>query len=423
MDTRIIAYLLVAAMAIAAICKPITPASAQIKPNSQQQSADLASQLRQDEQALKALQDRGQITPEQAAYLKQLYDSKNDFKTLVEAEEMKLDTKIDANESKFDSKLGQSDALTKAQISQLQTDFSQEEKRLADTEMSIRSNYFTVFGTVLAVISLLAALGGYIMKEIVLRDVSKKANLRINEIIKRADLKTNEMIGRANASITQRMEQTSITESYISIADTCYRIIRPIWENYEKDYLKFLSGEATADKTFFREVRLARLFSWRGLSILRENKIPDGNSQNARVVRIYAGLVNNFVYHETAELLCEGDVLTPEMRTARTNRVIIEADECLKLSKNGLLFAHDRTEWYNLQETAAFSLIKLGDEISQREGRRILAKVFAGYVPGPEFTPAPRGWLAEIWDAYFGSDDGTPQNRLGLGLDPIPPRP
>jgi hypothetical protein len=186
--------------------------------------------------------------------------------------------------------------------------------------------------------------------------------------------------------------------------------------------LKFLSDEAVGDKTFFREVRLARLFSWRGLSILGENKIPDGNIQSARIVRIYAGLVNNFVYHETAELLCEGDVLTPEVRTARANRVITEADECLKLSKNGLLLAHDRTEWYNLQETAAFSLIKLGDELSQREGRRILAKMFAGYVPGPQFTPAPQSWLEEIW-AYFRGDDGTPQNRLGLGLDPIPPRP
>jgi hypothetical protein len=168
----------------------------------------LISELKQDEQAIKILQDRGQITPEQDAYLRQLYDSKNDFKTLVEAEEMKLNTKIDANESAFVSKLGQSDAATKAQISQLQTDFNQEEKRLADTETSIWSNYFTVFGTVLAVISLLAALGGYIMKEIVLRDVSRKANLRINEIIKKADLRTKEMVGRADESITQRMEQT-----------------------------------------------------------------------------------------------------------------------------------------------------------------------------------------------------------------------
>jgi hypothetical protein len=158
---------------------------------------------------------------------------------------------------------------------------------------------------------------------------------------------------------------------------------------------------------------------------LRENNILDGQNQNARLVRIYAGLVNNFVYHETADLLCEGDRLEPEIRQKRIERVITEADECLKLSKSDLLLTHERTEWYNLQETAAFAFMRLGDDSLRREGRRIIAKIFAGDTPRQEFSAAPAEWLRDIWDEYFTRDDATglAHNYLGLDIDPIPARP
>ncbi len=189
-----------------------------------QPSVSIASQIERDEKEIKSLQDRpslspeqteyikklydnrssqerSALTPEQAEYIKNLYGNRNDFRTLLEAEA-----------TRTNAKLSQADSEMTAQLERIERDFTLEEKKLADTETSIWNNYFTVFGTILTIMGVLSAIGGYLMKEIVLRNVLDVANARIKDVIGKADGSIKEVMDKADASIRERIEKTSIFE-------------------------------------------------------------------------------------------------------------------------------------------------------------------------------------------------------------------
>jgi hypothetical protein len=225
---------------------------------------------------------------------------------------------------------------------------------------------------------------------------------------------------KATESTKHLIEGTAIYESNISIADAFYRLIHPLWEIYEKDYQKFLQDQFLGihgkSDNFIRDVRLAKLFARRGLLIVKENSVQERMSVHERTTRVYAALLNNFVYHETAEIICSASI-----DPRRIDKVIQDASECLKISKNEMLFDNAGTEWYTLHETVGGTFIRLGDASLKREGRKIMSDLFSGKTPGLKFKKPPSEWLQDIWDECFFKDAGGVQrDQLGLGSIPRP---
>lgn len=68
--------------------------------------------------------------------------------------------------------------------------------------------------------------------------------------------------------------------------------------------------------------------------------------------------------------------------------------------------------WYNLYETAAFTLIKFGNQTSQKNGRQIIRDLFNGKTPGSEFDAPPVEWLKWIQEAYFPVSTDPSSGRL-----------
>jgi hypothetical protein len=379
------------------------------------QITQLDGQLKKDEAAIKALQERqsvpveqaeylqhlynsrndqshSAITEEQAAYIKTLYENRADFKTLFAAE----DTKLNAEDTKVNAKLAQADSDVKATVNGFEKNVTQE---VADIRTWLWTNYFTVFGVLLTAMGLFALIGGILVRQMVLERVLEAANERIKHII----------------------EGTAIYESYISIADAFYRLIHPIWELYEKDYQRFLRDQflnapGSSDK-FIRDVRLAKLFARRGLAIVKENSVQERMNKHQRATCVYAALLNNFVYHETAEILCSPSAVILQ---DRVDKVLLDASECLKISKNEMLFDNAGTEWYTFHETVGTTFIRLGDGSVKREGRKIMADLFVGKTPGAKFKKPPIEWLQYIWDECFFMENGAHQDPLGLGNIPRP---
>jgi hypothetical protein len=115
MNARLLSFFFAVVIAISS--QSITGTAAQQSaPNSQQKTVDIATQLKQEEEAIKSLEDRPQVTPEQALYLRKIYDSRNDFKTVIDAEDGKFTAKIDANDAKLEAKIDQLDSYNRAQI-------------------------------------------------------------------------------------------------------------------------------------------------------------------------------------------------------------------------------------------------------------------------------------------------------------------
>jgi hypothetical protein len=392
-------------------------AAAVYHPSSQLAPA-VASQLTQIETQLKELQERPTlsldqyqyinklydnrtnadhwpITQEQADYLKNLYDNKNDFKTLLEAE----DKKLDAEEVKFSTKVLQDENDTKGKIDGFEKTLMEAETKYSDTKSSIWNNYFTVFGTILAVFGTFSAIGWLLLKDKILKD----------------------LLENANAQIRGTIEETAIYEADVSIADAFYRLIDPIWQIYEKDYQKFLREKFLTrqgdSKNFIRDVRLAKLFARRGLNIVDQKSVQERMDDHERATCVHAGLINNFVYHETAEILCSPAPAGQD----RIDKVLTEANECLKMSKNEMVYNNEGTEWFACHETVASTFIRLGDASLQRQGRKIMSDVLTGKTPGPKFKKPPVEWLQYIWDECFFKDaNGVRQDPLGLGNIPRP---
>jgi hypothetical protein len=74
------------------------------------------------------------------------------------------------------------------------------------------------------------------------------------------------------------------------------------------------------------------------------------------------------------------------------------AELCIRLSK-------DRQAregyWFELRETAAFAMVKMGNQGTKEYGRTLIGDLLAGKTPGEGFAAAPKSWRQTRWDEYF----------------------
>jgi hypothetical protein len=143
--------------------------------------------------------------------------------------------------------------------------------------------------------------------------------------------------------------------------------------------------------------------------------IPEVEAERKRHPRAliaYVKLKNHWVYHRTAELICmqrEGSTVSQEM----TDALIDCADECVRLARDprvGVL-------WYQLYETAAFAMLRFGNEASQERGRKLIRQLFAGSLPNKDLPAPSVEWLRERFDEYCPKDENdNPTDPWGLNV-------
>jgi len=301
-----------------------------------------------------------------------------------------------------ETKISLSDSANKVELEKLRNDITQEEKKLADSELSLSGHYFSILGLLLTIVfaiaSLIGALVGYVMKGFVTEAVLKEVTVDLRKQI---------------SGIVRAESRASIGEAYTLL-------VQPWWENYEPQYQRFLRGESKVDMVYLRhDILIAKRLTERGLDVLNREFIEKHIDTIPRAFCTYALLVNNLVYHETANLLCNGE--TRASSIFRVDALISKAEECLKLARDDKL-QNEGIAWYNFQETAAFALIKFGDDASQKRGRQIIRDLFEGKRPVDKFEKPPKEWLTDRWNEYFPqTTDGTGnQDLLGLGAIAIP---
>jgi hypothetical protein len=335
------------------------------------------------------------IPAEQAAFLRQLFESKIDV------------FKLKSLESDFGNKLIQESLDTKLAIEKLKNELSDEKEKLSASEL-------TLGGHVVSVIILLLTIFGVVSYFI----YDKIENRATQNVLKLLETKSEEI-----------MREAAMKECLISNLETFSLIAYPFWENYDEKYQEHMRRRMT-DPTelnrLVREIRIPRDFSRSGINLLEYYKKKDGSRKDGvekyvksseRGIAMYAMIINHFVYHETAYLLCGGG--DGNEYVDRVNKVIEAADECIKAGED-IRCEEQGLHWYDFYETAARALAKLGNEASKNRASKMIQSLFEGRTPGPDFPPAPPELLSSILEDYFplSGDGKTRKDLFGLGFTP-----
>lgn len=285
----------------------------------------------------------------------------------------------------------------KTDLENLETRMRETAFNTATNQLGLSNNYFQILVFLVTAAGALGALIGFVIKTIVTEEVLRKANIQIEE------------------QINKTVKERSRYEAQLMLAEACWQPSFISYQHYEPEFLKFMRHQPARD--FSSEVILARRFSKRGRDIC-ENLLIENREEDDDVWRITSMLTSLWVYNRTAELLVERrDGTAPTFE--EVSEVLLSAEKCLTLSR------HKKNAqtgyWYDLQETAAFAMIKLGQEGTQEYGRSLICNLFALVTPGSQFKEPPKSWLIERWNEYFPlKDDGTRDNLLGLRSIPQP---
>ena len=199
-------------------------------------------------------------------------------------------------------------------------------------------------------------------------------------------------------------------EADLTLAEACIQLAVPWWELYEKDFQRFLRDPSPSMKPNSDYVKAAKGLIEKGLTFI--NKVPkDYIAENVMAFHTYANLRNHMLYHWSVQIICDNiDV------SAGIPEIVEMAEECLNLSENKNSCPN---LWYELQQTAAFALLMLGDQTSKGTGQKIMRDLLRRKTPGRKFEPPPEKWLKDIWDECFpSSPDGTQNDRFHLGSIP-----
>ena len=267
-------------------------------------------------------------------------------------------------------------------LEKIKDELATTETKLAASELTIGGQYFQIFGLLIGFSGVVVGVALYV--------IQKYASARIKSA--QASLE---------AHIASRIKHASI----LTIGETYALLALPWWENYEAEYVRFLNKEITDASAFYRDILIARRLTDKGLEAMKS--ITSEKGMSVEFVITYAKLYNHWVYHKAAEILCGTQPPSP----LTVSELLAGAEECVRLAKKkdvGRL-------WFNLQQTAAFTFLMLGDQRTQQEGRKLMSGLFHGKAPGLGFERPPTAWLCEIWDECYPIRHGTRVDVFALG--------
>jgi hypothetical protein len=310
-------------------------------------------------------QSNGNISDEQRAYLKKADDS--------------LRTKYDGIQEKME----------------------QTAERLSGIEMSISYNYFTIFGLIFGLLLTLGAalgtLGALYIKRIVTDGVKDDVKKQIET---------------SSVKLENEIKAHAGHETTITLAETLFRLSYAWWEQYQEDFRTFLEGRARAPDAaslphlptdIFRELRMARILSEKGMNVVREPSFEESMKGNDRSWLTRARLVNIWAYLATAELLSNKE--KDAANKTKEAEILTCADALLEFAKD------ERTQkeiWFRFHETAAFALINVGvEEATKARGWKLIRDLCKNKPPGNEFQPPPAEWLAQVHSRFHVDKEGN----------------
>jgi hypothetical protein len=278
---------------------------------------------------------------------------------------------------------------------------------MAKSQLDMSGRLVSIIPITIAVIAIAVTIALFIIKYLIDNKIME-ANKKIDENLKNDHEELAEAMKKRSqefdSTITKRLQD----EYILMIAECCAQLALPWWETYEADYQLYLRKKLPSPDGFLRYILGAKALTERGKAALA--LLEDGFTKvNTPAFLVNAKLQNHCVYHATAEMICRGG------SPAKRREIIEVAHECRRTS------ADIRTGglWFNLRQTAATTLIQLGDDETKEEGRREMRGLLEGRTPGTEFPRPSMEWLLQIWEECFPPDE-TGHDRFGLGSIPSP---
>jgi hypothetical protein len=291
------------------------------------------------------------------------------------------------------------------ELTALQKQLRETETKLATDELGLSNYYFQLLaltlGTVLTLAGVVGALAAFLIQRVVTEKVLRTTNRQV-------EAKIQALVDKVEKEMNARsLYETSLARAQIFVQQSF-----TWYQYYEPDYQKFLRTGIVPD--ILRQITLARRQAQQGISTLPASAFP--NDDDNRLWTTQAELTNLLVYNSTAEAICRRASGNGPSKNEVT-QILLAAERCLKLSKDKQA---QKRQWYELHETAAVAMIKIGDQGTRECGRDLIHDLFKGQTPGPGFAAAPKPWLLERWNEYFPEDCNKRHDLLGLGNIPRP---
>ena len=329
----------------------------------QNELKSLKDSLTADERKIDALQASPPATEDQRRYLKDVTAAKSDLET------------------------------EKSALENLEKEIRDSEQTMATNQLGLSNNYYTIFGSLAAILVALGAGLGVVIYRLLYEAL--KARLE------------KEIIGRARYEGDLRLAETYSQQAYT-------------WfEHYEPEYQKVVRNTPIESQQLVilaRETGLAQRLADRGLKICEVTSIKNHKHDNDAWVMSFR-LTNLRIYNRTAELVCQR-ALGEQISAAKISEVLSWADDALSLA---LEEPAREFLWYEMYQTAAFALVLLGNQQTSDYGRTVLRGLFSRHPPAQGFKRPPREWRLERWNEYFWTDTGGVQHdHLQLGPIPLP---
>ena len=285
----------------------------------------------------------------------------------------------------------------RSRLDQTADKMEQTAEHVSGKEMDINNSYFAMLSLLLAVAGIAVAVVGtfafFILENIVARRVIEKTTKVIEGEIK----------------------ARAFYETALARADTFAALAYAWYDHYAKQFHTSLRTGTLPTVTV--ESGLARNLSRKGMATIDGREFIAASKDDPRAWIARATLVNLLVYNSTAHLLClqaAGNI--PNENEEITN-LLVSAESCMALARDER--ARDR-HWYDLHQTAAFAMIKMGNQGTQARGRALMLDLLDGTTPSAQFTPPGLGWRQDLWDDCFATPTGT-SDLLNLGR--MAPRP
>jgi hypothetical protein len=336
---------------------------------------------------------------------RELSAAQNDLKSLKDslaADEKKIDALQVSPPLTEEQKtyLKSVDAL-RGKFTDIQKNMDQTAEHVSGTEMNISNTYIQMLALLVTLagisVAVFGTLASIIIEKIVSAEVQKKAQIEIDKIAVQAG---------------EKMSVRSRSETNLARAGTFALLAFAWYQHYEQEFQNCLKSRKTP--TVLKDSQLARTLSESGIKILDAPDFGEFKDDEFRPWSARATLTNLLVFNTTAFLLCKPSITNEE---EETTKLLSSAEACLVLAKDK--HARER-HWFELYQTAAFAMIKLGHEGTQRRGRALMLGLLRGDRPGNEFKLPDQDWRQSLWDECFVSET-TPDDVLGLAE--TPPRP
>ncbi|WP_417451595.1 hypothetical protein [Kordiimonas sp.] len=278
-----------------------------------------------------------------------------------------------------------------ANIARNQREINRQLLNLAESNVSLSGNFFTIFIYAFSLIGVIGGVVGFSAYRVALKSLKQVVDEKVKFVEKEME---------------EELRHSSIhaqTSTFRELSFTWFQLYYPLYQEFKRDPEFFLSAGTLNERfeDFIIKLDTARSMAFQGkergrydYKLLQQD--PDNKRLNFWVS--YVSLQNHFVYHSTARISvnrkrAEITGVAADDFKAEIRRILIEAEEILAHSEDERL---STKKWYEFRETAAAAFVELGDTETQARGAKLLAELSEGQKPDMIFRDVPQSTRKEI---------------------------